>query len=210
MTYHTVFDISDRFPEVAIGVIALLGWLAIVALALRSSSRQILRRTAWFWAGAGGVVWCALAAHNIGGPYGLAFGGGFGAAGMAAAVAAWRNLPPAGDRGGVPARSFGPFVAFFLLLFTSLIGIHQFGSVGLASQLASGDTTVVAGTVQDSYGDTWASQCFTVSGHKFCIDNSPSNVGFHQSANDGGPIHDGLQVRVSSIGDVVVRVEIAD
>ena len=87
----------------------------------------------------------------------------------------------------------------------------------LANQLAAGQATVVTGTVEDftASGQGWnggpkGPECFSLPGHRYCYDFNPISVGFNWTNVNGGPIHNGLHVRVSSIGDVIVRLEIAD
>ena len=88
--------------------------------------------------------------------------------------------------------------------------VQQWSAVSLSRRLETGDTTVVSGTVENAGGGNWSYECFSVAGHKYCYDDSPASIGFHQTAANGGPIHDGVQVRVTSIGDVVVRLDIGD
>lgn len=193
MTYHVVFDISDRLPEVVIGAVAFVCAVVVVALALRPGGRRFLRSSSWFWAGLAGALWFALDVHNIGGGSGLLFGAGFGGFALVVAVLARMNLNlPIQSSPPISARSAGPVVAFLFLLFTSLLGCRQLTVLDLSRRLESGEATVVTGTVEKSWGYTWASQCFTISAQEFCVVDSPSFVGFHQAANDGGPIHDCL------------------
>jgi hypothetical protein len=210
MTYYTVFDISERFAGVVIGVVA-LGCLGIlVALSLRRDWRSLLRRTSWLWLGGAGLPWFLFGVHDIGGQYGLLFGGvGAGIALFLAAFACQDLELPMQDGTGVPARSVVPFAVAFLLLVPGFMGCWQSSAFDLSRRLAAGNVSVVAGTVEDADGGNWALECFTVDAHQFCYDSGPSSVGFHQSANNGGQIHNGLQVRVTSIGDVIVRLEIA-
>jgi hypothetical protein len=220
LTYHVVFDISERFPEAAIGVVAVVCLLAVLALALIPRWRPVLRRTSGLWLAAAGLLFGVLGIHNIGVPYGLLFGV-FSLVAFVLAFAAWRDLDLTMRDGSLlPSRSAAPIGAAVLLLLTSLAGCQQFTAFGLANKLAAGDATVVSGTVQDFTpggqgwnGGTKGPECFTVSAHRYCYNFggfSPLTVGFHWTRDNGGPIHDGLQVRVSSIGDVIVRLEIAD
>ena len=57
----------------------------MLLLAIRHDSREFLRATSWFWAGAGGILWAAFEVHNTGLPLGLLLGGV--GAGVAVALA---------------------------------------------------------------------------------------------------------------------------
>lgn len=211
MSYHTVFDISDRFPDAVIGLVALAGVVAFLVLSSRRYWRGPLSKTSWLWLGAGGILWALFQIHNTGIPSGLLFGGIGAAIAFLLAGLAWRDLElPTRDGSHVRARSVAPVAAIAVLAATALLGCWQLSSFDLAGHLAAGDATVVTGTVEDAGGGNWAYECFSVSGHRYCYNDSASSVGFHQSAANGGPIHDGLEVRVSSIGDVIVQLEIAD
>jgi hypothetical protein len=212
MTYHVVFDIAERFPDALMAVPALLGAIAVLALSIPPTWRRALRKTSAFWVSAAGLVWGVPTAHNIGGPYGLLFGGVPAILALGLAFLAWTDREVRFDESFHPrARTVAPAAAAVLFLGVSLCASYQWRAFDLAHQLAVGDTTVVTGAVQDAYGGgTWGSECFTVDSHRYCYSDGPNDVGFHQTAANGGPIRNGLQVRVSSVGDVIVRLEVAD
>lgn len=209
MTYVVAFDITERFLDAAIGVISLVGAIAMLALAIRQASREYLRATSWFWAGAGGLLWAAFEIHNTGLPLGLLLGGVGAAVAVALAFLAWRDVVLTLRDSSPRARSVAAVAAAVLLLLISLQGVQQLSAFDLAHRLAAGDATVVTGEVQEVREDNGNSECFMVGGHEYCYTDGPTSVGFHQAATNGGPIHNGLLVRVTSIGDVIVRLEIA-
>jgi hypothetical protein len=73
MTYHVVFDISERFPDAAIGFVALLVVLAMMALAFLPTGRSLLRQRSWVCLVGAGLLWIAFDIHNGGGPTSLIF-----------------------------------------------------------------------------------------------------------------------------------------
>jgi hypothetical protein len=220
LTYHVVFDISQRFPEAAIGVLAVVGGFAFIAMLLVPAWRPLLRRTSWFWLASVGLLWAGFGIYDTGIPYGLLFAA-FAIPAFLVALLAFRDrdVPM---RGG--DRVSGRLAAFALLpiylIFTAAAGCAQLGAFDLSRQLAAGDATVVTGTVQNFVparqgwgGGAKGPECFTVTGHRYCYNIgvfSSETIGFHWIQDDGGPIRDGLQVRVSSVGDVIVRLEVAD
>ena len=51
-------------------------------------------------------------------------------------------------------------------------------------------------------------ESFAVGGHRFSYSDYVVTSGFHNTASHGGPIHDGLDVRVSYLGNLILRLEI--
>ena len=209
MTHIVAFDISEQFPDAAIGAVALVGAIAMLALSIRQDSRGFLRATSWLWLGTGGVLWLVFDVHNTGLPLGLLVGGVGSGLAFALAFLAWRDVELTLRQSHIPARSLAPVAAVIALILVSLGGAQQFSAFDLAAKLSAGDVTVVTGRVQDAWGDGGGYECFTVGDHRYCYTDGPTSVGFHQAAMNSGPIHNGVQVRVSSIGDVIVRLEIA-
>jgi len=220
MTYHVAWDISYRYPEAAIGVIALACAALVVTLLLVPRWRPVLRRTSWLWLASAGLVWSAFGVIDEGIPDGLLFGV---CAIPAFVVACYgiRDLDiPMRDGSKVAARFAASVMVPFYLLLTALVGCQQLRAFDLARQLAAGHATVVTGTVENftparhgGNGGPKGPECFTLTWQTYCYDTggySPDTVGFHWINDDGGPIRNGLQVRVSSIGKVIVRLEIAD
>lgn len=52
------------------------------------------------------------------------------------------------------------------------------------------------------------SECFSVQSETFCYSDYVVSAGFNNSASHGGPIRDGVPIRVSYIGNTIVRLEI--
>jgi hypothetical protein len=51
-------------------------------------------------------------------------------------------------------------------------------------------------------------ECFSVQSQTFCYSDYGVTAGFNNSASHGGPIREGLPVRVSYVGSTIVRLEI--
>lgn len=51
-------------------------------------------------------------------------------------------------------------------------------------------------------------ECFSVQSETFCYSDYGITAGFNNSASHGGPIREGLPVRVSYVGNTIVRLEV--
>ena len=51
-------------------------------------------------------------------------------------------------------------------------------------------------------------ECFSVQQQRFCYSDYEISPGFHQSASHGGPIHEGLPVRIAYSGGVILRLQV--
>jgi hypothetical protein len=164
----------------------------------------------------GAVLWLLVGQLQVRGSQGLPITFGFGAIYLVLAGLAWTDRQVTIARGSrgedsrVRARVLAPAAAFVILLFTAWTGIGQWQAFPLTRQLAAGDVTVVSGPIRDFFASNWTHECFAVQEHRYCIEDGPQSLGFNQTAANGGPIREGLQVRVSSIGADIVRLEVAD
>jgi hypothetical protein len=53
-------------------------------------------------------------------------------------------------------------------------------------------------------------ECFTVNTRRFCYADPMGTPGFNNTRSHGGPIRPGLHVRVSYVGNVILKLEIAE
>jgi hypothetical protein len=53
-------------------------------------------------------------------------------------------------------------------------------------------------------------ESFVVGGHRFSYSENIITSGFHNTASHGGPIREGLYVRVSYLGNLILRLEVAE
>ena len=77
--------------------------------------------------------------------------------------------------------------------------------------LASGKASYVEGTVDNfvpmPYGGH-ANETFTVKGVPFSYSDGDVSAGFNNPSSHGGPIHQGLPVRIWYVGNEIVKLEI--
>ena len=115
---------------------------------------------------------------------------------------------------GMDPRLFGMvflvFAVFWTLIgFTAIAGQQGQG----AAELHDPNLSVVEGTVENfvpmPYGGH-ARESFTVAGRHFSYSNYILTAGFHNAASHGGPIKPGLHVRLTYVGNDILRVEVAE
>ena len=71
---------------------------------------------------------------------------------------------------------------------------------------------MVEGRVQHFHPMPWSGhdeESFDVNGVKFWYSDFITNGGFNNSASHGGPIREGLPVRICHNGDKIMRLEVA-
>ena len=101
----------------------------------------------------------------------------------------------------------------FVATWTSVVWISTYREYQAASTaLNDGRAAVVEGQVSQFEpmpvtGHTLESFC--VEGHCFSYADSVSSIGFHNTSSHGGPIKSGLSVRVSYVGNTILRLEVA-
>jgi hypothetical protein len=107
-------------------------------------------------------------------------------------------------------------IAFCLLWTVSVFAATFTDYRAALSKLREGNYAIVEGPVTDfaklPKGGRWTDQkaeTFVVDGQRFTYHGAVVTAGFHQMASQGGPIHEGLQVRITYSGSEILRLEIA-
>ena len=83
----------------------------------------------------------------------------------------------------------------------------------MVTALRDGRCAVVEGRVTGFVPPRYKSQTaesFNVGSQHFAYSDETVTAGFHISSSQGGPIHEGLYVRVTSLGNSIVRLEIGE
>lgn len=108
------------------------------------------------------------------------------------------------------------FAGYFMIGFACVWSSVAFGGIfteylNLRSKYRQGQFSVVEGYVTNfrpmSY-EGHKNECFSVRSETFCYSDYTITAGFNNSASRGGPIREGLPVRLSYIGNTIVRLEV--
>jgi hypothetical protein len=210
VTYQVVFDVSERLPQLAVGVVAAIVLLVVIAAGLRDAEVVVAWWPLVLGLGAGllaiewllGGLWVyALAVVTV-----------------TAVVAAleWATRPRADDDDAYvppPPRRMqsgagGMVVGLFALVAAAGIGLPMVGAFELERRLLDGQATIVEGPVMiESRGKT---DCLVVDAQRFCYPDAEIIPGFnrHQTI-PGGALRTGDRVRLSVVAGEIVRIEVA-
>jgi hypothetical protein len=118
---------------------------------------------------------------------------------------------------GLQGRSRRVFSWVFFLFavawtFFTFAGTYS-GYSSATNALDTGKYSVVEGPVTQFVPMPYtghSEESFVVDGKRFSYSDFIVTSGFHNAASHGGPIRAGLYVRVSYIGNVILRLEIAE
>jgi len=112
----------------------------------------------------------------------------------------WRRVEPAA------------MVAFGVLITISSFGATYGEYRQLVAALEHRDFTVVEGVVHNFVPMPYeghADESFDVAGHHYEYSDFMVTEGFNNTQSHGGPIRDGLRVRIADVGGRIARLEIA-
>jgi hypothetical protein len=117
------------------------------------------------------------------------------------------------DMGGPVRRVIIPLFAVFFGLLWLLIGCLNYAHFASLRKLAGSENIdVVEGTVTQFVPMPYeghANETFIVNGHRFAYSEYDETTGFHHTQSHGGPIREGLYVRVTYSGNDIFKLEIA-
>ena len=105
------------------------------------------------------------------------------------------------------------FFVFALLWTVGSSAITYLEHSSVTSNLDSGNYSVIEGTVTDFVPMPYAGhfdESFTVKGQRFSYSDYVSTSGFNNTTSHGGPIHEGLHVRIAYFGGLILRLEVAE
>ena len=105
---------------------------------------------------------------------------------------------------------------YFMLAFASLWVLIAFGSTSSSYRQSvesyrNGNYAVVEGRVENFQPMPYEGhqdECFSVRGQRFCYSDYEIQPGFNQSASHGGPIREGLPVRIAFYKGQILRLEV--
>ena len=105
-----------------------------------------------------------------------------------------------------------PLIIFALIWMLGAFTLSYFPYIWAREALLSGDHSVVEGPVTDFVPmprDGKGKESFTVAGQKFEYSPYGGTPGFNNASSHGGPLNSGTYVRVTHIGNTILRLEIA-
>jgi hypothetical protein len=112
------------------------------------------------------------------------------------------------------SKFFGYFLVLFSLIWLmATLGFPYSQYRRLASAYRSGGYSMVEGEVEDFKPmpfEGHTDECFSVQSQRFCYSDFEIGAGFKNTSSHGGPIRQGLPIRVFYIGDTIVRLDVAD
>lgn len=210
MTYATVFDVSQRLPQVAVGVAAAVALFALAAIALW---RGELPLRPWKFVLGLGVGILAVQ-FLLGGTWPFAIAAVIGGAVLFALEEAgkpdedddWRDRPRNPRK--TPYGLAGLGVGLVMIGVAGFLGLPMVTAVDLERRLLAGEANVVEGPVMiEARGK---SECLVVDAQRFCYSPAIVQPGYNIVRTVLGDAFDtGDQVRLSIIGDQIVRIEVA-
>jgi hypothetical protein len=206
MAYHVIFDVADRVPDIALGAIALVLFAGVGFAALADLDAVLARWALVLTAGASVVALEAIVNRQL---LLLVFSVLPFAIGVGSELYQ-RRVRVAERRKGLPAGGAATMLGSFLLVFAVFFGLPMISAISLSQQLADGQAELVEGPVTIDFEVFGKNECISVAAHSFCYSDSNVTAGFNRTRALGGPLRNGLQVRISSIGDTIVRVEVAE
>jgi hypothetical protein len=101
------------------------------------------------------------------------------------------------------------FLGFSVLWTVMIFGITYNEYRAAATALKEGQYSIAEGPVANFVSGP-KQESFTVGNRSFSYSDSIVTAGFRQTASHGGPIHEGLYVRLTYVGNLIVRLEIAE
>lgn len=129
-------------------------------------------------------------------------------------VAIWNGGPVLKRRFGWKEPKWFVFagLAGFGLFWTGLLGISGFVQSHNAVRVFTDcPRSTVEGVVTDFQPMPYEGhrdECFSVQEQRFCYSDYELTPGFHRSASHGGPIHEGLPVRITYRDGMILRLQI--
>jgi hypothetical protein len=203
MTYQVVFDVSQRLPQLALGVAAATA-LAIVVLAGLIDTDALARRgpavlglgamlltMQWLVVGQWPFVVALLVVIGIVIALQRA-----GPAGLARSRAGARAMPGAGRL----------VIGLFELILAAFQGLPMVVAVDLTNRLAAGEAAIIEGPV--TIQAIGKSECLVVEAQQFCYSDSVVTAGYNRRQYAFGSLQDGDIVRLSLIDGLIVRLEV--
>jgi hypothetical protein len=108
------------------------------------------------------------------------------------------------------------FVGYFMIGFACLWSAVTFSTTfreytGLRSAYRRSQFSVIEGRVTNFRPMPYQGhqdECFSVQSQTFCYSDYVVTAGFNNSASHGGPIREGLPVRISYVGNTIIRLEV--
>lgn len=115
-----------------------------------------------------------------------------------------------------PSQRGAKFTGYFMLVFASLWTLIAFTSTfgdyrNVTEAYRTGNFSTVEGPVENFRPMPYEghqSECFSVQNERFCYSDYVIQGGFNHSASHGGPIREGLPVRVAYYEGQILRLEV--
>jgi hypothetical protein len=202
MTYRLAFDVSQQIPEIAVGAAAAVLVFSVIAVGLLAFDDLLHVWRPLAVASLGLAVVMLLLEQSRTYLIPIAFGA------IGTGVDVLRDRVEAFTQIKVPRGTVATITCTFVLVIVAASGLGRFAAVELTNRLNAGNAEVLEGEVTQFVGGP-KTECFTVEDRRFCYSDAGIRAGFTRSSMYGGPIEPGLPVRVSAIGDTIVRLEVA-
>jgi hypothetical protein len=210
VTYTVVFDVSERLPQLALGMVAVVLVIVLAVTAVVRRDGLLPRWPLVLGIGAGvlaaqfllGQLWAfALAVAVVSGVI------------IALELAGrpedhdWQHVQPGVSR-RMPYGQGALLAGIVALAVAAFLGLPMAGAIDLERRLLAGDATVVDGPVMIEAGGK--QECLVVDAQRFCYSNAEVQPGYNRVQTIlGGPFATGDLVRLSIIDGQIVRIEVA-